>query len=90
MEKIIAKSVPGREFLYSPRSAHHVSKASANKILTVLNRTRYDLKDGEIWHVFDVDRFEYEGCLAYTQSFTIRNGIVSERKYNSFGRNYHG
>lgn len=77
MKKFVAITTPGTEYLYKGSSAHSVSCASAEKILSVLNRVRYKLKDGEIWHVY-IEEGSYSNHAAY-QSFTIRKGIVSER-----------
>ena len=50
-QKFIAKAPIGKEFIYSKSSAMYVSKASANEICEQLNKIRYNLKDGEIWHI---------------------------------------
>lgn len=75
--KVIAKTVKGKEYIYSTKSAHKVSANSAEKILTVLNNVRWNLKnDDEIWHIYDVDEYDTAYDYAIYQKFTIRKGIV--------------
>ena len=45
---IIAKAKAGAEFMYKAHTARRVSKASAEKILEVVNGMRWNLEDGEI------------------------------------------
>lgn len=75
---ILAKAVSGKEFMYDPRSAHQVSKRSADQICNVLNHenVRYKLNAGEIWHIYEIDQYDTAYNYASTQRFTIRNGIV--------------
>lgn len=56
--KFIAKAPIGKEYIYSKSSAMYVSKASAQEICEKLNEIRYNLKDGEIWHIYDADGYE--------------------------------
>lgn len=77
--KVIAKTHPGREFAYITRSARKVSERSAEKILAIVNACKWDLKDGEIWHLYDVDKYDTGYDYAQYQSFTIRNGVVTAR-----------
>lgn len=74
--KIIAKTREGKEYMYYPKSARKVSANSAEKILTVLNSVRWNLYDGQIWHVYDVDEYDAAFSYAQYQKFTIRKGIV--------------
>lgn len=74
--KIIAKSVEGKEYLYNYKTAHKVSANSAEKIVNVLNNVRWQLNDGESWHVYDVCDYEIAHDYAQFQKFTIRKGIV--------------
>lgn len=84
MGKMIAKTIPGKEFVYSRKSAHAVSEAAADYICGVLNEKRYRLKDGEAWHVYDCGGYELEYTEAGTQKFTRRKGVVSEVRRYSF------
>lgn len=79
--KVIAKTIKGREFMYNPRSARKVSERSALKILSIVNEYKWNLKDGEIWHLYDVDQYDAAFDYAQYQSFTIRKGIVTASCY---------
>lgn len=74
--KIIAKTTERQEFLYSRSSARSVPAASAKKILDVLNAVRYQLRDGEKWHIYDASDYEIEFSAAAFQRFRIRSGRV--------------
>ena len=76
--KVIAKTYAGKEYLYNYRTAHKVSAASAEKILAVLNEYKFRLKDGEMWHIYDVCQYDSAYDYAQYQKFTIRKGIVKE------------
>lgn len=80
MAKIIAKTIEGKEFVYSRKSAHAVSAAGAEAIRKTLNDNKYQLKDGEKWHVYDVGAWEPEYMGAAYQSFTRRKGYVYEKR----------
>lgn len=81
MAKMIAKAVNGQEFLYSRNTAHKVSERSADAICKVLNDCKWKLNGGEVWHVFDCGWYELEYTAAAFQSFTIRNGLIKEKRY---------
>lgn len=80
---IIAKTVKGKEFMYSIKSARKVSKASAEKILAIVNAHKEILgaKEDEIFHIYEIDEYDTAYAYAQYQSFTIRNGIVTARNY---------
>ena len=75
---ILAKAIEGREFIYSVRSAHAVPAKSAEKIRDIANSVRYQLDDGEVWYLFDIDQYCAAYDFALLQKFTIRNGIVKD------------
>ena len=81
MAKVLAKSVKGHEFLYDARSARMVSDRSAERICEIANSVRYLLKDNEVWHVHEVDRYDRAYDYAQFQKFTIRNGLVKDVRY---------
>ena len=54
MRKLIAKTRIGKEFMHSRTHAYFAGK-NADKICEALNRARYQLKEGECWHVYDYD-----------------------------------
>jgi len=72
--KVVAKSVKGKEFFYNAESAHKVSDRSAWKIASALNNVHYDLKEGEVWHVHDVDEYDKAYLYGMAQAFVRRNG----------------
>lgn len=80
---IIAKAVKGKEFLYNARTAHQVSKASAQKICEIVNQFKYLLgsNNNEVWHVYEVNEYDKAFYYAQYQKFTIRKGIVTARHY---------
>ena len=54
MRKLIAKTIKGKEYVYSRTHAYFADK-NADQICEALNKARYQLKDGECWHVYDYD-----------------------------------
>lgn len=72
----IAKTHPGKEFLYDYRTAHKVSKASAAYICEIANKYKYKLKDGECWHVYEIGYYDAAYDYAEYQYCTVRKGIV--------------
>ena len=62
MRKLIAKTRIGKEFMHSRSDAYFANK-NANRICDALNETKYKLKEGECWHVYD---FDY-GQTAYVE-----------------------
>lgn len=76
---ILAKSCKGSEFLYSAKSAHAVSKASAAKIRDIVNQYKYKLSENEVWHIHEVSYYDDASFYAERQKFTIRKGIVKEQ-----------
>ena len=79
---ILAKAVKGKEYLYNPKSAHMVSKASADYILSVVNSYKYRLKDGETWHKYEIDEYDTAYYYAVEQHFSVRKGVVSAYTYS--------
>ena len=73
---IIAKTRQGSEYLYSAKSAHAVSKASAEYIRDICNQYKYRLNDGETWHIYDVDMYDIAYNVAQVQRGRVYRGIV--------------
>ena len=73
---ILAISVQGKEFLYNPKTAHAVSKT----IKIILNKMSWRLKENETWFIHDIDEYSTAYDYAETQKFTIRKGLVTERR----------
>ena len=78
---VLAKSVRGAEFMYNPKSAHRVSKASADKIAAALNNAGYQLQDGEIWYRHDIDQYTTAYDYASYQMFKVYKGAI--RRYHA-------
>lgn len=75
---ILAKTNVGTEFIYSIKSAHEVSKAKAKVIADTLNEKRYQLKDGEKWHIYEIGIFDSAFAYAETQKFKVRKNTITE------------
>lgn len=78
--KMIAKAVLGKEFIYDRKTAHKVSERGAADICRALNDRKYQLKDGQIWHVYDCGWYESEYTGAAYQQFTRRSGTIYEKR----------
>jgi len=77
---VVAKSVKGQEFLYSPKSAHQVKGLSAQKMAEFLNKQNHDLKENEVWYVHDVGMYDRAYAYAETQIFErSRSGNVRQK-----------
>ena len=77
---ILVQTQKGKEFIYSPSTAHQVSKNSAEKIKNVLNQLKYKIKnEGQIWHTYEVYEIDIAYNYAMFQRFTIRNGVIKEK-----------
>ena len=73
MRKLIAKTIKGKEYIHSRSQAYFADK-DADKICEALNAAKYQLKDGECWHVYDYD-FTQEWYIEQVISLT-RTGKV--------------
>ena len=76
---VLAKSSKGRDFYYSPRSAHRVSKRSAKTIAGILNEN-VNVVDNFEWITHEVGCLSEAYAWAESQAFVIRKGIVTERR----------
>lgn len=77
---ILAKSCVGQEYLYLTKSAHAVPKSSARKIMDALNKSRYDLRDGQVWHLHEICGLDDASFYAERQKFSIRKGNIYETR----------
>ena len=77
---ILAKTIIGKEFIYSVSSAHKVNKKKADYIAECLNNCGFMLKDGEKWHVYEVDQYDKASIYAEDQTFYITKGGALKRK----------
>ena len=73
---VLAKTIKGKEFIYSVSSARKVSKASKDIICKIANENKYLLNDNECWHIYDVD--SYDNAYYTNKAFKIRKGIVTD------------
>ena len=71
MKKFIAISIEGKEYMYRPKTAHAFPVSRSSLVLETLNRSRFMLKDGEKWHIYNCGGGE---VYAENQSFGFRNG----------------
>jgi len=77
----IAKTIIGKEFLYSRCTAHCVSKRNAKKICKILNDVKYKLKENECWFIYELSPYDRAYDYAITQKFILsKNGNLKERK----------
>lgn len=77
MAKMIAKTVEGKEFMYSRVEAYEVSNAGAEEICKALNEKRWHLdKPEEKWHVYDLGWYEREQTQAGVQKLGRRKGSI--------------
>ena len=74
--KIIAIAAKGAEFFYRSSAAHKVSAAAAEQIKDALNAANYQIKPGEVWHIFDVDSYTSAYAYAERQAFKRRKGRI--------------
>lgn len=52
-EKFIAIASLGKEFFYRRSTMIAVPKSSAQKIAETLTKKQYQIKENEVWHVYD-------------------------------------
>lgn len=73
--KFIARAVKGKEFLFSKATMIAVPESSAQKIADALNKVGYNLKQGEIWWVYDNDWY-YNDYINYEiKSYSPKRNI---------------
>lgn len=80
MSKMIAKTIDGKEFVYSQEDAYEVSDAGAKEICAALNRMKWDLKDGQKWHIYDLGWYEREYTNAGYQKLTRYRGTIRVKR----------
>lgn len=73
---IVAKTRPGSEYMYSGKSAHRVSKASAEYIRDILNQYKYLLNPGETWHIYEIDGYDAASDYVQEQYCRVYKGRV--------------
>lgn len=73
------KALAGKEYIYSPSSAHGVSKASGAAICDSLNEIRHDLQPGQVWRLIELDKYDSAYDIACCQKFIINGGYIKEK-----------
>ena len=73
---IVAKAIKGKEFLYDASTAYQVPKSRANEIVERLNRVTFQLRPGEVWHVYDVCELDNAYHYAIGRNFYFRRGML--------------
>ena len=75
--KLIAKTFKGKEYIYSKIDSYFVSDASSDKICKILNDNNYQLKENEIWHVYEHDHWTQD--MFVQKKMWLRKGMVKAR-----------
>ena len=55
VKHFVAITDKGREFLYRKSSMIAVPTKSAMKIVELLNKANFELREGEVWHLYEND-----------------------------------
>ena len=69
---VVARSVKGKEFLYSASSAHRVAPKEAQIIADALNRAEYGITPDQVWFVHDVGPCDNAYGYGSLQGFQMR------------------
>lgn len=56
-DNFVAIAIKGKEFLYKRTSMIAVPNGRAEDVVNILNKLKYQIKDGEIWHVYENDSY---------------------------------
>ena len=74
---VIAITIKGQEFIYNASTAHKVNEKKADIAIKALNEAGYkiDKNAGEIWHKYNVDKYDRAYDYAQFQRFTVGNKI---------------
>ena len=78
MKKFVAITRNGAEYMYRPSSAHAVPVSRAVIVCEMLNHSRFMLKDGEKWHIYETGGGE---VYAENQRFGFRSGRLVRYGY---------
>jgi len=74
-KKFIAIAPIGTEFLFRRSSAIAIPTASAEKIAKALNNAKYQIKQGETWHIYDNDAYMDEYIERQIKSYKAGRNI---------------
>lgn len=78
---IVAQAVKGKEYLYISETSHKVSKNSSEIILKTLNKNKYKLKPGHIWHLYEIDEYDLKPYTAALHQKFIRYKHYIKEKF---------
>lgn len=78
---VIAIAKMGQEFMYKTSTAHSVNEKKADLIIKALNKIGYKLQPGEVWHKYNVAKWENAGVYGETQKFTLGKSGLKEYRY---------
>ena len=79
----VAIAVKGKEFLYKRSSMIAVPNDRAQNVIDMLNKRKYLLKDGEIWHVYENDPYT-DMEIGKEIKQVRKNGFIIHTKWNYF------
>ena len=76
---VVARSVKGKEFLYSASSAHRVAPKEAQIMADALNRAEYGITPDQVWFVHDVGPCDNAYAYGKMQGFRmLKSGTIKE------------
>lgn len=78
---IVAKTNKGTEYLYDVLSSHKVSKAAKNIICNSLNDNKYNIKNNEIWHIYEIDKYDNAYDVASYQEMKLYKNRIRIYSY---------
>jgi hypothetical protein len=71
----IAKTIEGKEFVFSRKRMIAVPTSSAWDIAFALNKIRYDLKPNQIWYVYQNDWYYDDMIREQIRSYSPKRNI---------------
>ena len=76
----VAIAVKGKEFLYKRSSMIAVPNGRANDVVDILNKRKYLIRDGEVWHVYENDSYT-DMNIGKEIKQVRKNGFTIHTKY---------
>lgn len=76
-QAFIAITTPGSEYLYNRASMIKVSPGKAKLIAAALNAASYELKAGQVWHVYTAENMDLDYCTRQARDYKSKV-IISE------------
>lgn len=77
---VVARSVRGREYMYSAASAHEVAPKKAQAIADALNRAECGITPDQVWFVHIVGMYDNAYAYGEIQKFQMRKDGSIVRK----------